>query len=155
MTGHRRGVQDLGAGPEDLHPMLGRVQRAGVDPLGVRIAALDKVEEAFSVWKKLWIAVPAFPAGSIRLGQKHGDAAGGRNAAQSIRRSKNNDAVTAPCAANRAATSYRSVAHHQRTPAGDVNPLQFATGEECDRLAVWRPEREIGAFRAGKGAGGD
>jgi len=49
MAGHRRCVDGLGDGPEDLHPILGQNQGGGVDPVRVRIAALDEVQKAFSI----------------------------------------------------------------------------------------------------------
>src|SRR6266571_2111915 len=103
MAGHRRCVEVFGAGPKDLHPILGPIQGAGVDTLRVRIAALDEVQESFSAWKELRITVPGFLAASIGFGQEHRDTACGRDAVQSLRRPKKNDAVAAPSPAHRTA----------------------------------------------------
>jgi len=105
--------------------------------------------------------VPELLGGGIGLREEHRQLAGGRDAAQSVLRSKKNDAVTAPRAAHRAVAStkiicghrYWSIAQHQRNAAGNVKPLQLAAGEERDRLAVRSTPMDIPSSPQCYGAG--
>ena len=146
-------VDGLGVRPDDLSALLTTVQGAGVNSLRVRVTALDEIQEVFPVRKKLGITVARFLAGNVRFGEQDRLTAGGRDPAQPLGSSKENDAVATPCAAHRGAPSFHGVAQHQRRSAKQFNPFELIARKKVDGLAVRGPEREVSAFGSGQGPG--
>lgn len=114
--------------------------------MGFRVTTFDEIDKMLSVREELGIAKAGFLAGGIRSCDQDRTTARGRHAAQTICSPKENDAVSILGAAHGGIDGLGSVAEHQGRSPHKIDSLQFAAGEECDRLTIRRPEGQIGTL---------